>query len=268
MSLLKLIKQYMQANDSEKNSVYIRSTISNIDKMSFIVVDRDGKEYKHFNKKDYDVKILDLVHPQKSNRYNPFAHIHNDADVLSMINSLFTFNINEIKPNSVFDMAERKLLTAFCFYVLDKYKEQPDKQNFTCINKILATLHTTDDFDRFFNDFYKLNEEKPAYYYYKEARRYSSDSFKAVVISMSLRLSVFNIPQIADLTAADDFDIENLGNKKTAVFINIPTSDTFLNFIANMLIMQAFSLQQSVARNEKKYNVKFILDEYFNVNNT
>ena len=65
MSLLKLIKQYMQANDSEKNSVYIRSTISNINKMSFIVVDRDGKEYKHFNKKDYDVKILDLVHPQK-----------------------------------------------------------------------------------------------------------------------------------------------------------------------------------------------------------
>lgn len=267
MSLLKLIKQYMQANNSEKNSVYIRSTISNIDKMSFIVVSRDGEEYKHFNKKDYDVKILDLVHPQKSNRYNPFAHIHNDADVLSMINSLFTFNINEIKPNSVFDMAERKLLTAFCFYVLDKYKDQPDKQNFTYINKILATLHTTDDFDGFFNDFYKLNEEKPAYYYYKEARRCSSDSFKAVVISMGLRLSVFNIPQIADLTAADDFDIENLGNKKTAVFINIPTSDTFLNFIANMLIMQAFSLQQLVARNKKKYNVAFVLDEYFNVNN-
>lgn len=267
MSLLKLIKQYMQANDSEKNSVYIRSTISNIDKMSFIVVDRDGKEYKHFNKKDYDVKILDLVHPQKSNRYNPFAHIHNDTDVLSMVNSFFTFNINGIKPNSVFDMAERKLLTAFCFYVLDKYKDQPDKQNFTYINKILATLHTTDDFDGFFNDFYKLNEEKPAYYYYKEARRCSSDSFKAVVISMSLRLSVFNIPQIADLTAADDFDIENLGNKKIAVFINIPTSDTFLNFIANMLIMQAFSLQQLVARNKKKYNVAFVLDEYFNVNN-
>lgn len=122
-------------------------------------------------------------------------------------------------------------------------------------------------FDGLFNDFYKLNEKKPAYYYYKEARRCSSDSFKVVVISMGLRLSVFNIPQIADLTAADDFDIENLGNKKTAVFINIPTSDTFLNFIANMLIMQAFSLQQSVARNEKKYNVAFIFDEYFNINN-
>lgn len=120
---------------------------------------------------------LSLIMSLISNRYNPFAHIHNDTDVLSMVNSFFTFNINGIKPNSVFDMAERKLLTAFCFYVLDKYKEQPDKQNFTCINKILATLHTTDDFDRFFNDFYKLNEEKPAYYYYKEARRCSSDSF-------------------------------------------------------------------------------------------
>ena len=27
---------------SEKNSAYIRSTIDNIDKMSFIVVDKDG----------------------------------------------------------------------------------------------------------------------------------------------------------------------------------------------------------------------------------
>lgn len=247
----------------------IRSTISNIDKMSFIVVSRDGEEYKHFNKKDYDVKILDLVHPQKSNRYNPFAHIHNDTDVLFMVNSFFAFDTNKMEPNSVFDMAERKLLTAFCFYVLDKYKDQPDKQNFACINKILAKLHTTDDFDGLFNDFYKLNKEKPAYCYYKEARRYSLYSFKAVVISMALRLSAFNISQIADLTSADDFDIENFGNKKTAVFINIPTSDTFLNFIANMFIMQAFFLsQQSVARNEKKYNVAFILDEYFNVTDT
>ena len=250
---------------SKKNSVYIRSTISNIDKMSFIVVDRDGEEYKHFNKKDYDVKILDLVHPQKSNRYNPFAHIHNDTDVLSMVNSFFSFDTNKMEPNSSFDMAEKKLLIAFCFYVLDKYKEQPDKQNFACINKILTKLNTIDDFDRLFNDFYKANEEKPAYHYYKEVRRFSLDAFKPIVISMTMRLSVFNISEIADLTSADDFDIENLSNKKTAVFINIPTSDTFLNFIANMLIMQAFSLQQSVARNEKKYNVAFILDEYFNV---
>lgn len=162
------------------------------------------------------------------------------TDLVSNLPSGMQERVNNTGSDMEKWLAERKLLTAFCFYVLDKYKEQPDKQNFTCINKILATLHTTDDFDRFFNDFYKLNEEKPAYYYYKEARRYSSDSFKAVVISMSLRLSVFNIPQIADLTAADDFDIENFGNKKTAVFINIPTSDTFLNFIANMFIMQAF----------------------------
>lgn len=153
MFSLEYLRRTSLLNGKEKLMGNIRSTISNIDKMSFIVVDRDGKEYKHFNKKDYDVKILDLVHPQKSNRYNPFAHIHNDADVLSMVNSLFTFNINEIKPNSVFDMAERKLLTAFCFYVLDKYKDQPDKQNFTYINKILATLHTTDDFDGFLTIF-------------------------------------------------------------------------------------------------------------------
>lgn len=130
MFSLEYLRRTSLLNGKEKLMGNISSTISNIDKMSFIVVDRDGKEYKHFNKKDYDVKILDLVHPQKSNRYNPFAHIHNDADVLSMINSLFTFNINEIKPNSVFDMAERKLLTAFCFYVLDKYKEQPDNSYF------------------------------------------------------------------------------------------------------------------------------------------
>lgn len=269
MFSLEYLRRTSLLNGKEKLMGNISSTISNIDKMSFIVVDRDGKEYKHFNKKDYDVKILDLVHPQKSNRYNPFAHIHNDTDVLFMVNSFFAFDTNKMEPNSVFDMAERKLLTAFCFYVLDKYKDQPDKQNFACINKILAKLHTTDDFDGIFNDFYKLNKEKPAYCYYKEARRYSLYSFKAVVISMALRLSAFNISQIADLTSADDFDIENFGNKKTAVFINIPTSDTFLNFIANMFIMQAFFLsQQSVARNEKKYNVAFILDEYFNVTDT
>ena len=143
MSLLKLIKQYMQANNieenytsaipiednsisielkdvnkvyktySEKNSAYIRPTINNISETSFIVVDRDGEEYKHFNKKDYDVKILDLVHPQKSNRYNSFVHIHNDTDVLSMVNSFFTFDTNK----ELFNLGNKEsetLQTMFC----------------------------------------------------------------------------------------------------------------------------------------------------------
>lgn len=68
--------------DADQMHYSIRLCVKNV--VSFIVVDRDGEEYKHFNKKDYDVKILDLVHPQKSNRYNSFVHIHNDTDVLSI----------------------------------------------------------------------------------------------------------------------------------------------------------------------------------------
>lgn len=64
MFSLEYLRRTSLLNGKEKLMGNIRSTISNIDKMSFIVVDRDGKEYKHFNKKDYDVKILDLVHPQ------------------------------------------------------------------------------------------------------------------------------------------------------------------------------------------------------------
>lgn len=107
MFSLEYLRRTSLLNGKEKLMGNISSTISNIDKMSFIVVDRDGKEYKHFNKKDYDVKILDLVHPQKSNRYNPFAHIHNDTDVLSMVNSFFSFDTNKMEPNSSFDMAEK-----------------------------------------------------------------------------------------------------------------------------------------------------------------
>lgn len=152
MFSLEYLRRTSLLNKKEKLMGNIRSTIDNIDKMSFIVVDKDGEKYKHFNKKDYDVKILDLVHPQKSNRYNPFAHIHNDTDVLSMVNLFFAFDTNKMEPNSSFDMAERNLLTAFCFYMLDKYKDQPDKQNFACMNKILAKLHTTDGFDGLFKN--------------------------------------------------------------------------------------------------------------------
>lgn len=51
-------RQTSLLNGKEKLMGNISSTISNIDKMSFIVVDRDGKEYKHFNKKDYDGELL------------------------------------------------------------------------------------------------------------------------------------------------------------------------------------------------------------------
>lgn len=60
MFSLEYLRRTSLLNGKEKLMGNIRSTISNIDKMSFIVVDRDGKEYKHFNKKIMMLKYLIL----------------------------------------------------------------------------------------------------------------------------------------------------------------------------------------------------------------
>lgn len=86
---------------------------------------------------------------------------------------------------------------------------------------------------------------------------------------MGVRLSAFNLPQIARLTYTDELRLEEMGEKKVALFCCIPDSDKSLNYLVGMIFGQLIQTLYFVA--DRKYKgrlpvpVHLLIDEAPNI---
>lgn len=112
---------------------------------------------------------------------------------------------------------------------------------------------------------------------YKIFKMGAGKTAKSILISCAVRLTVFNLPQLARLTGTDDIHLEDLGGtnpnkKKQALFVIIPAADSTFNFLVSMMYSQLFETlyfvaETSPACNKKRLpmHVKFLLDEFANI---
>ena len=97
----------------------------------------------------------------------------------------------------------------------------------------------------------------------------NTKTLKSILISVGVRLSAFNLPQIARLTYTDDLHLEEMGEKKVALFCCIPDSDKSLNYLVGMIYGQLIQTLYFVA--DRKYKgrlpvpVHLLIDEAPNI---
>ena len=75
-----------------------------------------------------------------------------------------------------------------------------------------------------------LEKRKPDCFAVKQYRKYklsSGKTAKSILISCGARLAPFDIPQLREIMAYDEMELDRIGDRKTAVFFII--SDTTQN---------------------------------------
>ena len=106
--------------------------------------------------------------------------------------------------------------------------------------------------------------------YYNNYHSGAAKTLKSVQITLAPRLEKFNLGSLAKLTMTDELEIDNLGERKVALFALIPDNDTSFNFIVSILYTQLF--QQLFYEADHKYGgrlpvpVHFLMDEFANGN--
>lgn len=92
---------------------------------------------------------------------------------------------------------------------------------------------------------------------------------QSILISTTTKLQYFKLENVRNLTHTDNIRLETLGDKKTALFIVIPSTDTTYNFLAAMMYTQLFDTLYDRAINyyhgRLPVHVRFILDEFANL---
>ena len=247
---------------------------------SFVILDPKGEILRDtgrlLEKKDYEVKVLDLINMEKSHCYNPFVYLQDDNDVQKLVTNLFksTTPKGSQSNDPFWDTAAQMLLLALIFYL--KYEAPEEEKNFPMVMEMLRAGDVSEENEGYYSPldslFYDLETKEPdhiAVKYYKAYHSGSAKTLKSIQITLAARLEKFNLESMAMLTATDELELAGMGEKKVALFALIPDNDTSFNFLVSILYTQLFQQLFYVA--DHKYggslpvHVHFCMDEFANV---
>lgn len=247
---------------------------------SMVILDPKGEILRDtgglLKAKGYDVRVLDLINMERSDRYNPFKYIESDNDVQRLVTNLFksTTPKGSQSNDPFWDTAASMLLMALIFYL--KYEAPPEEQNFPMVMELLRAGDIDEEneaagsvLDELFAILAVDKSGHIALKYYKAYRSGSAKTLKSIQITLAARLEKFNLESLAALTSTDELDLQTLGEKKVALFAIIPDNDTSFNFLVSILYTQLFQQLFFVADHkyggELPVHVHFLMDEFANV---
>lgn len=249
---------------------------------SFIVLDPKGELLRDtgnmLEKHGYDIKVLDLINMDKSDCYNPFVYINNDNDIQRLVTNLFknTTPKGSQSNDPFWDQAASMLLKALVSYL--HYEAPPEEQNFSMVLELIRAGEIPDEqmdtiitsqLDDVFNKLENDNPDHIALKYYRSYRSGSAKTLKSIQITLLARLEKFNLDSLANMTCTDELELDQIGEKKTAVFALIPENDTSFNFIVGMLYTQLFQQlyyqADFVHGGRLPVHVHFVMDEFANI---
>ena len=247
---------------------------------SFVVLDPKGEIIRSvghlLEENGYVIKVIDLIDMSKSLGYNPFHYIQSDKDVLKLITNLIrnTTPKGSSTNDPFWEKSETALLEALMLYL---YHYAPkDEQNFTMVMEMLNYAVVKEDeedyespLDELFKRLEMIDSNSLALKQYKIYKQAAGKTAKSILISVGVRLAAFNLEELASLTKYDEMELEQIGERKTALFAIIPDNDSTFNFVVGMLYTQLFQMlyyqADYVHGGELPVPVHFLMDEFANV---
>ncbi len=237
---------------------------------SYVFTDPKGELYDKtagfFRAKGYNIKVLNLVHPQNSDGYNPLHHINNEIDVDVIANTIVKGQ-GESKGSDPFwdDMAEM-LMKALIYYL--KATRPLEEQSLASCSELVRAANNNGGDNLLTNLMNQLPMEHPARKYYKNIEMLPEKTFGSVLGTLQSKLGKFDSKEIAEVTSTNTIDFTEIGKRKTAVFVISSDTHTAYDFLLTIFFSQM--IQQlydfaDLSGGELPTPTYFILDEFANI---
>ncbi|WP_029232936.1 VirD4-like conjugal transfer protein, CD1115 family [Butyrivibrio sp. VCB2006] len=226
-------------------------------------------------KNGYDIKIFNTINFKKSNHYNPFMYIHSETDILKLVTALIANTKGDGKEGDQFwTKAETLLYTALIGYI--HYEAPEEEQNFSTLLEFLNSMEVREDDEDFQNPvdlmFEDLENKDPNHFavrQYKKFRLAAGKTMKSILISCGARLAPFDIEELREITSYDELDLDEVGDRKTALFLIMSDTDPTFNFLISMIYSQLFNLlcekADDVYGGRLPVHVRCLVDETANI---
>ena len=263
---------------SGKTRFYLKPNLMQLHS-SYVITDPKGTILLECGKllqdNGYRIKVFNTINFKKSMHYNPLAYVHNEKDILKLVNVLITNTKGEGNAGDPFWVkAETLLYTALISYICTHGPEQ--ERCFGTLVSMINAMEVREDDEDFKNKvdemFDELEKAEPQHFAVRQYRKFklaAGKTLKSILISCAARLAPFDIQEIREIISEDELELDTIGDAKTAVFFIISDTDDSLNFLVSMAYTQMFNLLCEKA--DDKYNgrlpvhVRCLIDECANI---
>ena len=222
------------------------------------------------------IKVLNTINFKKSMRYNPFAYIRSEKDILKLVNTIIanTKGDGEKSGEDFWVKSERLFYCALIGYI--HYEAPEEEKNFTTLLEMINASEAREDDPEFQSPvdlmFERLEEKDPEHFAVRQYKKFLLSAGKtrsSILISCGARLAPFDIKELRELMETDEMELDTLGDRKTALFVIISDTDDTFNFVVSILYTQLFNLLCDKADDEYggrlPVHVRCLLDEFANI---
>ena len=238
---------------------------------SYVFTDPKGELYDrtagYLKQNGYKIKVLNLVHPQFSDGYNPLMHIASEMDVDVIAHTIVKGQKNGDGGSDPFwDDSAETLLKALIYYLLAARPEE--EQNLASCAELVRAANSNGGSNMLSDLMSKLPYDHPARMNYKSIEIAPEKTYSSILSTLQSKLGKFDSKEIAELTSTDTIDFDQIGNEKTAVYVISPDTHTTYNFLLTIFFAQMIQQLYDFADNnggKLKVPTYFILDEFANI---
>ncbi len=224
----------------------------------------------------YEIKILNTINFKKSMKYNPFAYLRSEKDILKLVQTIIanTKGEGEKAGEDFWVKAEKLYYTALIGYIF--YEAPREEKNFATLLDMIDASEVREDDETYMNPidrlFEALEKREPTHFAVKQYKKYklaAGKTAKSILISCGARLAPFDIQELRDLMKEDELELDTLGDRKTALFVIISDTDDTFNFVVSIMYSQLFNLlcdkADDVYGGRLPVHVRCLLDEFANI---
>lgn len=258
---------------SYKTQGFVITNVLNETENSIVVTDPKGEVYENTAdfkaRQGYDVHVINFSRMEYSDRYNPLDYIETDIEATSVATKIVDSS-NKDGKKDVWYYSQRALLSALILYV--KHERAPENRNMLGVIDFLQSCDDSvaDDeengLDKAFGVLEPIHPARRLYDLgYKKAR---GDMKGSIILSLLTTITDYINKTVSEFTSFSDFDLKDIGRKKTMLYVIIPVMDTSWEGLTNIFFSQMFDqLYKLGAENHSKLpvSVNFILDEFINL---
>ena len=238
---------------------------------SYVFTDPKGELYDktagYLKANGYDIKVLNLVKPQNSDGYNPLMHISSEIDVDVIANTIVKGQKNDTSGSDPFwDDSAEMLLKALIYYLMATRPEE--EQNLASCAELVRAANSNGGSNLLSELMSKLPYDHPARMNYKSIEIAPEKTYSSILSTLQSKLGKFDSKEIAELTSTDTINFEEIGNKKTAVYVISSDTHTAYDFLLTIFFAQMIQQLYNYADDnggQLKIPTYFILDEFANI---
>jgi len=247
---------------------------------SMVINDTKGELYSYtyqfLKEHGYNIYILNLRDANSSDGWNPLHlpyqfyksnNLDEAGDMIENFAKSLTKNLSS--KDQYWEKSSNAVLSALCYALMEDATSEEEINLYSIYNLLIS--HGSKYIERQ-NSLELYFQEKPAKSLSKMAFAtggFAKGETRATLFSvLATTIKMFSDVGIANLTSRTDFELGEIGEKKTAVFLIIPDEKLSRHELASLFIdqcYQALVFQAMKNGGETKIRVNFLLDEFANM---